>query len=407
MPVLSDVSDLIMGQSPSSDTYNEEGDGLPFYQGKVDFGFRYPTPRIYCSAPKKIAEPGDILMSVRAPVGPTNICKSRSCIGRGLSAIRPRNINGLFLYYNIRYIEDRIAALGTGSTFKAINKAQLASVQINEKELSGEEQEKIAALLVCIEDAIEQQKRLIALTTELKKALMHKLFTEGTRGEPQKQTEIGPVPESWEVVHGKDAFKIKQGQVDPRQEPFRDMPHLGPENIDSGTGRTSMLQTNAELGISSGNYHFTEEDVVYSKIRPYLNKVFLPYGEGTCSADMYPLRPLSGVFSRRFLFQCLLSTTFLKQAMSFQDRTGIPKVNRGQLLSILLPKPSLHEQGEIAEHLATCDNKINFHVNVKRNLSDLFHTLLHQLMTAQVRVDNLDLYELSHESGVAVVEEHV
>ncbi len=267
------------------------------------------------------------------------------------------------------------------------------------------EQKKIAALLSMVQGTIEQQEHLIASTMELKKALMHKLFTEGTRGEGQKETEIGPVPESWEVVRGRGAFEIKQGQVDPKEVPFKNMLHLGPENIEAETGRASELHTNAELGISSGNYHFTEENIVYSKIRPYLNKVFLPTIEGTCSADMYPLRPFADRFSKEFLFQYLLSSGFVKQAMSYQDRTGIPKINRGQLFSIYFPKPLLEEQQEIAECLAIYDSKIDIHVNARRNLSDLFRTLLHQLMTAKIQVNDLDLSELGHEAVISGLEE--
>ena len=102
-------------------------------------------------------------------------------------------------------------------------------------------------------------------------------------------------------------------------------------------------------------------------------------------------------FSRLFLFQYLLSSRFVKQAMSFQDRTRIPKINRGQLLSIYFPRPTMEEQQEIAQRLAACDSKISIHVSVKRSLSDLFRTLLHQLMTAQIRVNGLDLAELGIE----------
>ena len=121
-------------------------------------------------------------------------------------------------------------------------------------------------MLGLVQRAIEQQERLIALTTELKKALLHKLFTEGLRGEPQKQTEIGPVPESWEVVRLLDSVSVTNGQIDPAVAPFSEMPHVGPENIESGTGRLSNLRTNSELKIHSGNYHFTPDDVLYSKI---------------------------------------------------------------------------------------------------------------------------------------------
>ena len=247
------------------------------------------------------------------------------------------------------------------------------------------EQKKIAHILSTVQRAIEAQERIIQTATELKKALMHKLFTEGLRNEPQKQTEIGPVPESWEVVRFEESVSIKNGQVDPREAPFADMLHVGSENIESDTGRLVKLQTNAELKISSGNYHFTAEDVLYSKIRPYLNKVALPAFEGTCSADMYPLRS-SFHFTREFLFYYLLSDGFKKAAISFQDRTGIPKINRMQLGSICLACPSKEEQGEISDALASCDGKRTAAQRKRDMLQDLFRTLLHELMTAKIRV---------------------
>src|SRR5882724_6054176 len=87
---LDEVCDVILGQSPSGDTYNTTRQGLPFYQGKTEFGDLYPTPRKWCSKPAKIAVRDDVLISVRAPVGPTNLCREKSCIGRGLAAIRAK-----------------------------------------------------------------------------------------------------------------------------------------------------------------------------------------------------------------------------------------------------------------------------------------------------------------------------
>ena len=85
---LGEVAAIIMGQSPVFSTYNQSGIGLPFYQGKKDYGEINPTPRVWCSAPVKIVESGDILISVRAPVGSLNIANEKSCIGRGLAGIR-------------------------------------------------------------------------------------------------------------------------------------------------------------------------------------------------------------------------------------------------------------------------------------------------------------------------------
>lgn len=113
--------EVILGQSPPSSTYNTEGIGLPFYQGKAEFGDIYPTPVKWCSEPKKVAQAGDVLISVRAPVGPTNLCREQSCIGRGLSAIRAQSGSpNLYIYYFLRYIEQDWENKATGSTFSAI-----------------------------------------------------------------------------------------------------------------------------------------------------------------------------------------------------------------------------------------------------------------------------------------------
>jgi len=128
---LSEISEIILGQSPPSSTYNEDGNGLPFYQGKLEFGDVYPTARKWCSSPKKIAERRDVLISVRAPVGPTNICPDKSCIGRGLAAIRPLDgIGSNFMLYLLRGFEDVLVGQGTGTTFNAITGNQLRTFAI-------------------------------------------------------------------------------------------------------------------------------------------------------------------------------------------------------------------------------------------------------------------------------------
>lgn len=118
---LIDFAEIILGQSPPSSAYNENGKGLPFYQGKLEFGAIYPTAQKWCTAPKKIAEKGDVLISVRAPVGPTNICPGKSCIGRGLAAVRGLDgTSPLLILYLLRAYENEIANKGTGTTFNAI-----------------------------------------------------------------------------------------------------------------------------------------------------------------------------------------------------------------------------------------------------------------------------------------------
>lgn len=115
---LADASLIVQGQSPPGDTYNARGNGLPFFQGKAEFGPLHPVPVKWCSSPGKVAEPEDILISIRAPVGPTNLANSRCCIGRGLAAIRPLGgIDSKYVLYYMRQSAQLLAEKGTGSTF--------------------------------------------------------------------------------------------------------------------------------------------------------------------------------------------------------------------------------------------------------------------------------------------------
>jgi len=129
---LSDISEIIMGQSPDSSYYNTNGVGLPFFQGKTDFGEKFTEVSSWTTKPTKIAKKGNVLMSVRAPVGPVNISSVDCCIGRGLCSINaiPEKTNNEFLYNALIAIQDQITAMGSGSTFKAINKSDIYSIRL-------------------------------------------------------------------------------------------------------------------------------------------------------------------------------------------------------------------------------------------------------------------------------------
>ena len=128
---MGEVCSVVQGQSPPSNTYNADGVGLPFLQGKAEFGPMYPKAVKWCAAPKKVAEPEDVLISVRAPVGPTNLCAVRSCIGRGLAAIRTRaDMPSRFFLYALRASEEELRSKSTGTTFQAIRGDDLRSHSI-------------------------------------------------------------------------------------------------------------------------------------------------------------------------------------------------------------------------------------------------------------------------------------
>ena len=122
--------DVVMGQSPKGDTYNEDGDGMVFFQGRRDFGFRYPTPRVYTTDPKRIAKAGDTLISVRAPVGDRNMARQECCLGRGVASIKHKSGARSFTFSFVGHIEKNLSESGSsGTVFSSINKNELSAVK--------------------------------------------------------------------------------------------------------------------------------------------------------------------------------------------------------------------------------------------------------------------------------------
>ena len=128
-----DGFEIIMGQSPPGHTYNDTGDGLPFFQGRSDFGFRYPKNRKFCTAPNRVAQPWDTMVSVRAPVGDINMAWERCCIGRGVAALRPRSGAVSFGYCAAQALQTHMREYEhTGTVFGAINRNQLARLPLQQ-----------------------------------------------------------------------------------------------------------------------------------------------------------------------------------------------------------------------------------------------------------------------------------
>jgi type I restriction enzyme S subunit len=173
---LGQAADLIMGQSPPSSSYNTKGIGLPFLQGKAEFGGIYPRPKKWCSKPIKIAQKNDVLISVRAPVGDVNIAPFDCCIGRGLAAIRPKDcLEQLYLFYYLLTVKQRLESEGRGTTFKAIGRSVLENFKLPLPPLP--EQHEIAHALSSLDKKIETEEKRKATLQQLFKTMLNKLMT--------------------------------------------------------------------------------------------------------------------------------------------------------------------------------------------------------------------------------------
>ena len=361
---LKDIAIINMGQSPDSKTYNEEKNGIPFYQGKSDFGKINPIPRVWCSNPIKIAEKDDILISVRAPIGDTNIATEKCCIGRGLASIRPlnANVNQKYLYYLLNSKYKELNKFGTGSTFKAITKDNLCNLK--------------CVQIPDIKEQIEVVKKLdnVSQIIEIKKEQLEKLNTIIKSQFVEMFGDLEINNKKWKIVNILEVASIDTNMTKDFEK-YAELPHIGIENIEKNTGKLINYISVAKSNLTSGKYIFDERHIIYSKIRPNLNKVATPDFKGLCSADSYPILT-NEKCKKEYLVFVLRSDYFLNYILSYSSRTNIPKVNKEQLSGFDFPLPPIDLQNQFADIVKQID-KQKFEIeNILKEMQELYESLM-------------------------------
>lgn len=234
------------------------------------------------------------------------------------------------------------------------------------------EQRKIAGVLGLVQRAIEQQERLIALTTELKKTLLQKLFTEGLQGEPQKQTDIGLVPQSWDVVLFEEFALLQRGFDLPRSE-FRDGPYpvIGATTTIGFHDKWNVKGpgvTVVRSGSSAGKPQFVGTDFWAHNVVLFVK-------------DFHGHNP-------KFVYYKIKNLDLTK----YREGVAVPTLNRNSFRTIPVAVPKREEQDQFVKVLDSVEEKREVHRRKHATLTALFRTLLHQLMTAQIRVNNLPCF---------------
>lgn len=394
------IVELIMGQSPPSSTYNEKGEGLPFLQGKIEFGEIYPSPTIYCSNPIKIAEPNDILLSVRAPVGDVNIAPFRCCIGRGLSAIRAKQdkLHHLLLFYYLKLNGKKFEALSAGSTFKAIRRQEIENYLVPLPPLP--EQRKITEILSTVDQAIQKVDEAIAKTERLKRGLMQKLLTKGIGHEEFKfSKELGcEIPKEWDVVSLRN---VVDNESDIVAGPFgsnlkvsdykpEGVPIIRLQNIERNKFINKNIKYVSPEKAEELSYHsYQPGDVVLAKLGDPIGKTCIvpPFiGKGIVVADVVRIRvsPKKAVHS--FIEYMLNSSICFTQLRKETIGSTRPRVNISQVRNLKLPLPPRPEQRKIAEILSIADKKLELERKRKEKLERIKRGLMNDLLTGKKRV---------------------
>ena len=240
------------------------------------------------------------------------------------------------------------------------------------------EQRAIAHILQIIQEAKFTRQREIALERERKAALMDHLFTHGTKGEPRKQTEVGEIPESWQVVQLKEIANLRRENVQPKDS--QGLNFVGLEHIDSGESNLKRWGEASEM--KSAKTHFYPDDVLYGKLRSYLDKAIISEMEGICSTDILVVTANSNAFPR-FLVYLLHCQAFINHAVSTSTGISHPRTSWNSLGKFTFALPSLSEQRAIADIFQAIDEKTAALEREVELIDELFHATLEELMTGE------------------------
>ena len=394
---LANVAEIVMGQSPPGSTVSEwDGDsrvdtGLPFIQGNAEFGDISPQPAKWCGRPLKIAERGDTLISVRAPVGEVNRAGERTAIGRGLAAIRFTSADSHFGWHIVNRAKHEFDRVTQGSTFQAIGGNELRSLSVFLP--PPPEQRAISAVLDSIDEAIERTDAVIATTERLRDALLHELLTRGVPGwhsEWKEAPGIGTIPACWEVVRLGEVYEVQLGKMlSPKARQGRNpRPYLTNRNVRWGDFDLSDLSA----------MDFDHREIEKFQLRPGDLLVCEGGDTGRAAiwlgeiADCYyqkalhRLRPIDENVISEFMLAVLMSYATKGILLEHSERTSISHLTRERLLRMRIANPSRPEQEHIVAVLRSAATRIRNAQAERDALAVLKTSAAAALLTGSLRV---------------------
>lgn len=373
---LGDVAEVIAGQSPEGVYYNSTGEGIPFYQGKKEFGDKFlGNPTTWTSKITKLAQSGDILMSVRAPVGPINFATQEICIGRGLAAIRPsESIDREYLFYFLLHKQPDISG-NTGAVFDSINRNQIASIEVPLP--SPAQQTKIVKKLDAAFAEIDLLEKNLDLSDKKAKQLLHSLLNSAFA-----LSVFGPQP-GISAEHQKVAIKLVQlgdvctvingGTPDTKIQEYWDGEHAWITPAEMGNLISPYLANSrrklTDQGLRNSSAHLLpQHSVIMSSRAPIGHLVInqIPMASNQGCKGLIPNDDLDYRYLYYFLFANKEYLNALGSGTTFAEISG------SKLKTVEIPLPSLEKQYEIIDKLDValeCIDKIRNQIAIKKDFA--------------------------------------
>ncbi len=383
---IKEIADFIPGQSPKSKYYSNDV-GTPFLQGSGTFSHLFPKIKTHTTKVTKLAKKGDILISVRAPVGDLNMAPIDLCIGRGLGSLRAKNGKNKFLYYNLLFNKENLRNHGSGTTYAAINKDIINDFKI----FLPKNHKNIGNILFSYDEKIELNNQIITELESLTKLIYEYWFIQfdfpDENGRPYK-TSGGrmvwneklkrEIPEGWEVRKLQDLVSFTNKKTSPDEN--RKLIDLSIMNSNS------LVQNKFNLGnFSKTNlYEVYKGDILFGSIRPYLNKYMISPINGIVAGSIHRMRVKEESY-HSFIVGLVMSQYFLKYAIINSEGTKMPVIKKEILQNLSVP----YNKNIISKfnNIITLSKVIPSLIEENQKLKKLRDFLLPLLMNGQVTIN--------------------
>lgn len=354
MAKLGEICAFQSGGTPSKNKPEYFGGEIPWISttalngGKINEAdaVAWITPKAIRESAAKIVPANSIMVGTRVGIGKVAINTVEMSTSQDVISLIGIDKDKWYKPYLCKLLlskKDYFNSQARGATIKGIKIDVVANIDVPEIDYAT--QRKVAATLNKIDTLIVLRKQQLAKLDELVKARFLEMF-----GDFKSNSK------GWSIVKFDDFAKI-DGNMTTDYKKYADYPHIGIDSIEKGTGALKGYRTVKEDGVVSGKYIFTPQHIIYSKIRPNLNKVALPDFEGLCSADAYPILPNPKNCNRIFLALAMRSDYFLDYILQFSARTNLPKVNRKEIAGFSMPLPPLSLQNDFAAFVERVDQQ--------------------------------------------------
>ena len=342
MARLGDVATYINGFAFKPSDWSDEG--LPIIRIQDLTGNSYQANRYNGTYhPKYEVNDGDVLISWSASLGVYVWHGEKAVLNQHIFKVvfDKAEVDKSFFVHQVQNILENAVSEAHGATMKHLTKPVFDALPFYLPSI--EKQQEIASVLDKVTELIALRKEQLAKLDQLVKSRFIELFGD-----------LKANPKGWPVVPFSEFAEI-DGNMTTDYEKYADYPHIGIDSIEKGTGELKGYRTVREDGVISGKYIFTPQHIIYSKIRPNLNKVALPNFDGLCSADAYPILPNRQNCNRVFLAVAMRSEYYLEYILQFSSRTNLPKVNRKEIAGFRMPLPPLEMQEQFAAFVDQTD----------------------------------------------------